>query len=90
MKKTQTMAFANLIGSIFFIILGVWAWIQTGKFEEVKNSYVQAAMFPRVMIAGMLIFSVILFVQSILRLMTMRGGHGLSRVKGGVHQFCEG
>lgn len=74
MKKTQTMAFANLIGSIFFIILGVWAWIQTGKFEEVKNSYVQAAMFPRVMIAGMLIFSVILFVQSILRLMTMKEG----------------
>ena len=55
MKKTQTVAFANLIGSIFFIILGIWAWLQTGKFEEVKNSFVQAATFPRVMIAGLLI-----------------------------------
>ena len=55
MKKTQTVAFANLIGSIFFIILGIWAWLQTGKFEEVKNSFVQAATFLRVMIAGLLI-----------------------------------
>lgn len=74
MKKTQTMAFANLISSILLIILGIWAWIQTGHFEEVKNSYVQAATFPRVMIAGMLIFSVILLIQSILRLMTLKDG----------------
>ncbi len=74
MKKTQTVAFANLIGSIFFIILGIWAWIQTGKFEEVKNSFVQAATFPRVMIAGLLIFSVILFIQSVLKLISMKEG----------------
>lgn len=74
MKKTQTVAFANLVGSIFFIILGIWAWIQTGKFEVVKNSYVQASTFPRVMIAGMLIFSVILLIQSVLRLMSMKEG----------------
>lgn len=74
MKKTQTMAFANLIGSIFFIVLSIWAWIQTGKFEEVKNTYVQASTFPRVMIVGMLIFSVILFVQSIWRLLSMKEG----------------
>lgn len=74
MKKTQTVAFANLIGSIFFIILGIWAWLQTGKFEEVKNSFVQAATFPRVMIAGLLIFSVILFIQSVLKLISMKEG----------------
>lgn len=72
MKKTQTMAFVNLIGSILFIIIGIWAWIQTGKFEEVKNTYVQASAFPRIMIVGLLIFSVVLLVQSIIKLMNMK------------------
>ena len=74
MKKTQTVAFANLIGSIFFIVLGIWAWIQTGTFKEVNNTYVQASTFPRIMIVGMLIFSVILLIQSVLRLCTMKEG----------------
>lgn len=74
MKKTQTVAFANLIASIFLIALGIWAWIQTGTFKEVSNTYVQASTFPRVMIAGMLIFSVILLIQSVLRLCTMKEG----------------
>ncbi len=74
MKKTQTVAFANLIGSILFIILGIWAWIQTGKFEEVSNTYVQASSFPRIMIVGMLIFSIVLFVQSLLKLLSMKEG----------------
>ena len=60
MKKTQTVAFANLIGSIFFIILGIWAWIKAGTFDEVQNTYVQPSTFPRVMITGMLIFAVVL------------------------------
>lgn len=72
MKKTQTMAFVNLIGSILFISLGIWAWIQTGKFEEVKNTYVQASMFPRIMIVGLIIFSVVLLIQSIIKLLTMK------------------
>lgn len=74
MKKTQTVAFANLIGSIFFLVLGIWAWIQTGTFKEVNNTYVQASTFPRIMIVGMLIFSVILLIQSVLRLCTMKEG----------------
>lgn len=72
MKKTQTMAFVNLIGSILFILIGIWAWIQTGKFEEVKNTYVQASAFPRIMIVGLLIFSVVLLIQSILKLINMK------------------
>lgn len=74
MKKTQTVAFANLIGSVFFIVLGIWAWIQTGTFQEVSNTYVQASTFPRIMIVGMLIFSVILLIQSVLRLRTVKEG----------------
>ena len=55
MKKTQTVAFANLIGSIFFIILGIWAWLQTGKFEEVKNSFVQGVQQGDRMVVSRLI-----------------------------------
>ena len=70
MKKTNTMAFSNLIGSIIFIIFGIWAWFQTGNFPEVKGTFVQAGTFPRIMIVGMLIFSVVLLVQSVLKLMS--------------------
>ena len=36
-----------------------------------KNTYVQAAVFPQIMCVGMLIFAVILLIQSIIKLMTM-------------------
>ena len=71
MKKTKTQAFANLIGSLIFIAVGVWALIQTYSFQEVKNTYVQAAVFPQIMCVGMLIFAVILLIQPIIKLMTM-------------------
>ena len=71
MKKTKTQAFANLIGSLIFIAVGVWALIQTYSFQEVKNTYVQAAVFPQIICVGMLIFAVILLIQSIIKLMTM-------------------
>ncbi|MFR5796178.1 MAG: tripartite tricarboxylate transporter TctB family protein [Christensenellales bacterium] len=45
--------------------------IQTYSFQEVKNTYVQAAVFPQIMCVGMLIFAVILLIQSIIKLMTM-------------------
>ena len=73
--KMKTMAFSNLIGSIVFLVIGIWAWIQTGKFPEVANTYVQASTFPRVMIVGMVIFSVVLLIQSLLKLFgTMKDG----------------
>ena len=71
MKKTKPQAFATLIGSLIFIAVGVWALIQTYSFQEVKNTYVQAAVFPQIMCVGMLIFAVILLIQSIIKLMTM-------------------
>ena len=59
----KTMAFSNLIGSIIFLAIGIWAWFQTGNFPEVANTYVQASTFPRVMIVGVVIFSVILLFK---------------------------
>ena len=44
--KMKTMAFSNLVGSIIFLAIGIWAWFQTDNFPEVANTYVQASTFP--------------------------------------------
>lgn len=68
MKKTQTKAFANLVMAVIFTVLGIWAYIQTTGFKQVKDSYVQPSTFPRIMIVAMLICSVFLFLQSLYKL----------------------
>lgn len=85
MKKTKTQAFANLIGSLIFIAVGVWALIQTYSFQEVKNTYVQAAVFPQIMCVGMLIFAVILLIQSIIKLMTMDENDPLAELAASIN-----
>lgn len=72
MKKTQTQAFANLVGSLIFLAVAIWALTQASGFQEVKNTYVQPALFPNVMAIGMLAFSLILLVQSIVKLVAMK------------------
>lgn len=67
-KKTSTVAFSNLIGSIIFLGLGIWAYIKTFSFKTVKGTYVQPATFPQIMLIGMILFSVILLIQSIWKL----------------------
>ncbi len=71
-NKTKTLAFSNLIGSILFLALGIWAWVQAGTFQEIKGTYVQPAMFSQIMIIGLLIFSALLLIQSIWKLKTMK------------------
>jgi len=72
MKKTKTLAFSNLIGSIIFIVFGIWAWMQLGGLREIKGSYVQPGTFPKIMIVGMEVFSIVLLVQSIIKLSTLK------------------
>ena len=67
-KKTQSLAFANLIASILFIAVGVWGILQMMNLQQVKDTYAQPNVFPIAMITGMLIFSVILLIQSIFKL----------------------
>ncbi|MBR0151461.1 MAG: tripartite tricarboxylate transporter TctB family protein [Synergistaceae bacterium] len=67
MKKTQTKAFASLICSVILLAFEVWAYIETTSFKVHKRAYVQPATFPQIMICGMFIFTVILFVQSLLK-----------------------
>ncbi len=69
MKKTQTKAFANLIASVILLVFEIWAYIQTLSFKIVKKAAVQPATFPQIMCIGMIIFTVILLIQSVFKLM---------------------
>lgn len=73
-KKTQTVAFANLVGSVIFLVIGVWAWFQMANLQEVKDTYAQPSAFPMAMIVGMMIFCVILLIQSVYYLLRMKEG----------------
>ena len=48
--KKKSLAFANLIGAVLFLALGVWAWFKADGFQKVKGSYVQPSSFPRIKI----------------------------------------
>ena len=69
MKKTNTKAFSNLVAAIILLIFEIWAYIQTTGFKIVKKAAVQPATFPQIMCIGMLVFTVILIIQSVLQLM---------------------
>lgn len=72
MKKTQTKAFANLIVSILLLAFEIFAWSQTNLIKIAKKATVQPSTFPRIMIIGMAVFTVILLIQSILKIGKMK------------------
>ena len=71
MKKTQTKAFANLVASVILLVFEVWAYVQTLGFKIVKNAAVQPASFPQIMCIGMMVFTIILLIQSLISLKKM-------------------
>lgn len=71
MKKTQTKAFANLVASVILLVFEVWAFVQTLGFKVVKKAAVQPATFPQVMCIGMMVFTIILLIQSLISLKKM-------------------
>ena len=71
MKKTQTKAFANLVASVILLVFEIWAYVQTLGFKVVKKAAVQPATFPQVMCIGMMVFTIILLVQSLTSLKKM-------------------
>ena len=72
MKKTQSKAFSNLIVSLVLLAFEIWAWIQTYQIKTAKNAAVQPTAFPRIMIIGMGIFTVVLLIQSVIKLLHMK------------------
>ena len=71
MKKTQTKAFSNLVASVILLVFEIWAYVQTLDFKVIKKAAVQPATFPQVMCIGMMVFTVILLVQSLISLKKM-------------------
>ena len=71
MKKTQTKAFTNLVASIILLVFEIWAYTQTLGFKVVKKAAVQPATFPQIMCIGMMVFTVILLIQSVIKLQKM-------------------
>ena len=78
-KKTQTKAFSNLIVSVLLLAFELWAWLQSGKIKTAKNAAVQPSTFPRIMIIGMAVFTVVLLIQSIIKLSSMKANDPLAR-----------
>ena len=77
-KKTQTTAFSNLIASLVLIVFEVWAWLQTNNIKTAKKAAVQPSTFPRIMIIGMAVFTVILLIQSLIKLGNMKADDPLA------------
>jgi len=71
LKKTQTKAFSNLVASMILLAFEIWAYVQTLGFKVVKNAAVQPATFPKIMCIGMIFFTVVLLIQSIVKLQKM-------------------
>jgi len=68
LKKTNTKAFSNLVAAILLLVFEIWAYVQTLGFKVVKNAAVQPASFPQIMCIGMMFFTVMLLLQSLLKL----------------------
>ena len=71
-KKTKTKAFANLILSVLLLFFEGWVWTQSLVIKTQKNAAVQPATFPQIMVIGMAVFTVILLIQSIIKLAAMQ------------------
>jgi len=71
LKKTNTKAFTNLVASVVLLVFEIWAYVMTLDFKIVKKAAVQPATFPQIMCIGMMVFTVILLIQSILKLKKM-------------------
>ena len=67
MKRTGTKAFSSLVCSLILLAFEGWALYETYGFKVQKRAYVQPATFPRVMIIGMMIFTVVLLIQSCIK-----------------------
>ena len=71
-KKTQSKAFANLVISLLLLAFEIWAYTQTLAIKAAKNAAVQPSVFPQIMIIGMGVFTVVLLVQSVIKLAKLK------------------
>lgn len=56
---------------MILLVFEIWAYVQTLDFKVIKKAAVQPATFPQVMCIGMMVFTIILLVQSLISLKKM-------------------
>lgn len=78
-KKTRTKAFSNLVVSLLLIAFEVFAWLQTYNIKIQKKATVQPSAFPRIMIIGMAVFTTVLLIQSIVKLISLKADDPLAQ-----------
>ena len=87
LKKTQTKAFANLVAAVILLIFEIWAYVMTFDFRVIKNAAVQPATFPQFMCIGMGFFTIILIIQSLLKLKNMTEDDPLAEPAASINIF---
>ena len=70
--KLHSKAFSNLVISLLLIAFEIWVWTESLNIKTQKKAAVQPAVFPQIMIIGMAVFTVVLLVQSIIKLLAMK------------------
>ncbi|MBQ3448483.1 MAG: tripartite tricarboxylate transporter TctB family protein, partial [Synergistaceae bacterium] len=66
----------------------IWTYIETTGFRVHKRAHVQPATFPQIMICGMAIFTVILFIQSLLKVTRgMKEGDPENELSASINPF---
>ena len=66
MKRTKRMSFANIVGALIFIAIGVYAIVKSLGFKHFKNSTVDPSAFPQIMATGLIVCSIVLLVMNIM------------------------
>ena len=84
-NKINTKAFSDLVGGILFLVLGIWAYAQTFGFQQLKNNPVQPALFPQIMSIGLIVFSLLVIIQSALKLKTMKEDDPMAEATGSIN-----
>lgn len=69
MKKTRTMAYANIWCSVVFIVISIYAIVASTHFKEYRNSTVNPSAFPQIMATGLLICSLALLAMELVKLL---------------------
>ena len=73
-EKLHSKAFADLVISLLLIAFEIWVWTESLNIKTQKKAAVQPAVFPQIMIIGMAVFTLVLLVQSVVRLLRMKKG----------------
>ena len=86
MQKKLTMRFANIVCAMLGIAFASYAIYLTTKFKQFVNVPVGPEVFPRIMAAGLIICSVALLIQSLIK-KTKEGAPTLSLRDRGIQRM---